>query len=92
MQRPKENILTPTDKLLSFKKKIQVWKKHLSSGNIEIFSFLLQIQDHLDYKKVIPSIISHLASEMYLSAKTDQFPCSQTEHFNHRIQSSFLLV
>jgi hypothetical protein len=43
MQGPKENILTFTDKLLAFKNKFQVWKKHLSSGNIEMFPLLLQV-------------------------------------------------
>jgi hypothetical protein len=32
---PKGNISTSTDKLLAFKNKFQVRKKHLSSGNIE---------------------------------------------------------
>jgi hypothetical protein len=32
MQGPKENILTSTGKLLAFRNKIPVWKKHLSSG------------------------------------------------------------
>jgi hypothetical protein len=59
MQGPKENILTSVDKLLAFKNKIQIWKKHLSSGNIEMFPLLLQIQDQSDYKEVIPLIISH---------------------------------
>jgi hypothetical protein len=45
MQGQKENILTSTDKLLVFKSKSQMWKKHLSSGNIEMFPLLLQIQD-----------------------------------------------
>jgi hypothetical protein len=43
MQGPKENILTSTDKILAFKNKIQVWKKHLSSGNTEMFPLLLQV-------------------------------------------------
>jgi hypothetical protein len=45
MQGPKENILTYIDKLPAFNNKIQVWKKHLSSGNIEIFPLLPQIHD-----------------------------------------------
>jgi hypothetical protein len=61
-QGPKENILTSTDEILIFKNKIQAWKKHRSSGNIEMFPLILQIQDQLDNKKVIPLIISHLES------------------------------
>jgi hypothetical protein len=32
---PKGNILTSTDRLLAFKNKIRVWRKHLPSGNID---------------------------------------------------------
>jgi hypothetical protein len=46
MQGPKENILTSTDKLLAFMNKLRVWKKHLSSGNIEMFLIPLQVQSH----------------------------------------------
>jgi hypothetical protein len=70
MQDPKETILTSTDKLLSFKNKIHVQKKHLSSGNTEIFLLLLQIQYQSDYKEVIPLIISHLPS---LTDNPDQY-------------------
>jgi hypothetical protein len=48
MQVPKENILTSTEKLLAFKNKLQVWKKHLSSGNTEMFPLLLQVQSQTD--------------------------------------------
>jgi hypothetical protein len=63
---PKKNILTSTDKLLAFKNKIQVWKKHLSSGNIEMFPLLLQIQDQSEYKEIIPLIVKyHTKSKFY---------------------------
>jgi hypothetical protein len=62
MQGRKENILTSTDKLLPFKNKFQVWKKHISSGNFKMFPLLLQVQSQTDYKEVIPLIISHLES------------------------------
>jgi hypothetical protein len=45
MQGPKGSILISTDKLLAFRNKIQKWKKHLSSGNIEMCLLLPQIQD-----------------------------------------------
>jgi hypothetical protein len=54
IQGPTDNILTSTDKLLAFKNKLQVWKKHLSSGNIEMFPLLLQVQSQTYYKEVIP--------------------------------------
>ncbi len=40
MQGTKENIPTSTDKLLAFKNKLAVWKKHLSRGNVEMFPLL----------------------------------------------------
>jgi hypothetical protein len=39
---PKENILTSTEKLLTFKNKFQVRRIYLSSGNIETFPLILQ--------------------------------------------------
>jgi hypothetical protein len=70
MQDTKENILTSADKFLALKNKIQVWKEHLSSGNIEMFPFLLQIQDQSDCKKVIQLTISHFES---LTDSLDQY-------------------
>ncbi len=62
MQGAKENILTSTDKLLAFKNKLSVWKKHLSGGNVEMFSLLLQVQAQTKYENVIPLITSNLES------------------------------
>jgi hypothetical protein len=73
----KENILTSTDKLLAFKNKIQVWKKHISSGNIEMFPLLLQIQNQSDYKGVTPLVISHL--ETLTDSLEQYFPFLSSE-------------
>ncbi len=62
-------ILTSTDKLLAFKNKLAVWKKHHSRGNVKMFPLLLQNQT--EYENVIPLIASHLGS---LSEKLDYFP------------------
>ena len=62
MQGAKDNILTSTDKLLAFKNKLSVWKKHLSRGNVEMFPLLLQVQTQTKYEYVIPLITSHLGS------------------------------
>jgi hypothetical protein len=80
MQGPKENILTSTDKHLTFKNKLQVCKKHLSSGNIEMFPLLLQVQSQKDYKEVIPLIIRHLES---LTENLEQyFPSLSSEMYD----------
>jgi hypothetical protein len=60
MQGPRENILTSTDKLFTFKNKMKVWKKNTSQmKNTEMFLLLLQIQSQTD-KETISLIISHL--------------------------------
>jgi hypothetical protein len=56
---PKGKYLTSTDKLFAFRNKIQVWKKHLSGGNFEMFPLILQIPAQSDYKEVIPLIPFH---------------------------------
>jgi F0F1-type ATP synthase delta subunit len=48
MRGLKENILTSTDKILVFKNKIQICKKHLRSGNTEMFPLLHKIRDQSD--------------------------------------------
>ncbi len=68
MQDTKENILTSTDKLLAFKNKLAVRKKHLSKGNVEMFPLLLQTQTECE--NVIPLIASHLG---LLSEKLDKY-------------------
>ncbi len=70
MQGAKENILTSTDKLLAFKNKLPVWKKHLPRGNVEMFPLLFQVQTQTKYEKVIPLITSHLGS---LSVKLPKY-------------------
>lgn len=62
MQGPKENILTSTDKLLAFKNKLNVWEKHISKGNMEMFPRLHQIQTDVDYEELLVLISSHLKS------------------------------
>jgi hypothetical protein len=87
MQGPGENILPSSDKLLAFKNKIQVWKKHISSGNIEMFPLLLQIQDQSYYKGVIPLIISHLES---LTDGIDQYLRSLSSEICDWVRKSFV--
>jgi len=37
MQGREENILTSSDKLVAFKKKVEIWKNRAKDGNFEIF-------------------------------------------------------
>lgn len=87
MQGPKENILTSTDKLLAFKNKLTVWKKHLSRGNVEMFPLLLQVQTQTDYQKVIPLITSHLRS---LAEKLDKYFPSLSSDMYDWVRNPFI--
>jgi hypothetical protein len=87
MQGPKENILTSTHKLLAFKNKLQVWKKHLSIRNIEMFPLLLQVQSDRYYKEVIPLIISHLES---LTENLDQYFHSLSSEMYDWVRNPFV--
>ncbi len=70
MQGTKGNILTSTDKLLAYKNKLAISKKHLLRGNVEMFLLLFQTQT--EYENDMSLITSHLTS---LSEKHDKhFP------------------
>ena len=40
MQGRNENILTATDKLVAFKKKVAIWKKRMREDNLDTFSLV----------------------------------------------------
>ena len=86
MQGAKDNILTSTDKLLAFKNKLSVWKKHLSRGNVEMFPLLLQVQTQTKYEYVIPLITSHLGS---LSEKLHKYFPSLSSDMYDWVRNSF---
>jgi hypothetical protein len=41
LQDPRENFLTSSDKILGFKRKLDLWKNHVVKGNLEMFPQLL---------------------------------------------------
>jgi hypothetical protein len=62
-------------------------KKHLSSGNIEMFPLLLQVQSQKDYKEFIPLILSHLES---LTEKLGQYFPSLSSEMQEWVRNPFV--
>ena len=56
MQGRNENILSSTDKIIAFQKKLTIWKKHIAAGNLEMFSSTLKS----NCSKIASLILNHL--------------------------------
>ncbi|XP_072909831.1 zinc finger BED domain-containing protein 5-like isoform X6 [Hemitrygon akajei] len=63
LQGPGENVLTSSDKILGFKKKLNLWKNHVAKGNLEMFPLLLGLESVEGYQKV-SSLIEHHLEEL----------------------------
>lgn len=79
MQGKEENILTSTDKMKAFQKKLQIWKRKATEGNLEMFP--LVSKTCIDKKsKTLPLIVEHLTTlEEKLSS---YFPSLNTEQYD----------
>jgi hypothetical protein len=53
LQGPGENVLISSDKILGFKRKLNVWKNHVMNGNLEMFPLLLGLQREEGYQQVL---------------------------------------
>jgi len=75
MQGREENILTSSDKLVAFKKKVAIWKNRAKDGNFEMFSLVRESC----IKKMSPILFQHLTTleeKFYFyfpSLKTDEY-------------------
>ena len=75
MQGREENILTSSDKLLAFKKKVAIWKNRAKDGNFEMFPLVRESC----IKKMSPIVFQHLTTleeqfNFYFpSLKTDEY-------------------
>ena len=58
MQDREENILTSSDKLIAFKKKVTIWKNRAKDGNLELFPLVRQSC----IKKISPIVFQHLTT------------------------------
>ena len=56
MQGRNENILSSTDKIIAFQKKLAIWKKRIAAGNLEMFPSTLKSK----CPKIAPLILNHL--------------------------------
>ena len=55
MQGSKENILTSTDKMKAFQKKLLIWKRKASEGDLEMFTLVSKASAN----DTLPMIIEH---------------------------------
>ena len=56
MQGRNENILSSTDKINAFQKKVTIWKKRITAGNLEMFPSTLKS----NCPEIAPLILNHL--------------------------------
>ena len=76
MQNGNEDILSSTDKIKAFKKKLGIWKRKARSGCLEMFPLVRE--DHSD--DLIPLIVDHLAT---LEGNLDHyFPSINIEQYD----------
>jgi hypothetical protein len=59
LQGPRENVLTLSEKILEFKKKLNLWKNHVVKGNLEMFPLLLGVESEEGYQQVFSLIGNH---------------------------------
>jgi hypothetical protein len=60
LQGPRENVLTSSDKILGFKRKMNLWKNHDVTGNLEMLPLLLGLESEGGYRQVSTLIENHL--------------------------------
>ena len=73
------NILTSTDKIVAFQKSIEVWKKHIIKGSLEMFPLLAGLCKEKDKKHISKIILSHLET---LLDKINQDRRKNVLHYN----------
>jgi hypothetical protein len=59
LQGPGENVLTSSDKILRFKRKLNLWKNHVVKGNLEMLPMLLGLEGEEGYQQVLSCIENH---------------------------------
>jgi hypothetical protein len=59
-QGPGENVLTSSDKIIGFRRKVHLWENHVLKGNVEMFPPLLGLESEEGYQKVSHLIGNHL--------------------------------
>ena len=80
LQGPRENILTSSDKILAFKKRLDLWKSHVAQGNFDMFPRFLKSKSGDGCKKTSCLIESHL-EELYIRIE-NYFPSLSTQAYD----------
>jgi hypothetical protein len=62
--------LTSSDKILGFKRQLNLWKNHVVKGNLEKFPLLLGFESEEGYRQVLSLIENHLEE---LQNKTEHY-------------------
>ena len=60
LQGHRENVLTSSDKILAFRRKLNLWKNHVAKGNLEMFQLLVGLQTEEGYEQISSLIETHL--------------------------------
>jgi hypothetical protein len=59
LQGARENVLISSEKMLGFKRKLNLWKNHIAKGNIKMFPLLLGLESEEGYQQVSSYIENH---------------------------------
>ncbi|XP_051778559.1 zinc finger BED domain-containing protein 5-like [Erpetoichthys calabaricus] len=76
MQGRNENILTSTDKISAFRKKLTIWKKRASPGNVEMFPSVVD----RNCQDILPLILNHL--DTLLAGLSKYFPSISMDQYD----------
>lgn len=80
LQGSGENILTSSDKILGFKRKLQLWKDHVAKKNLGMFELLSGLKSKDGYQQISRVILPHL--EKLLIKMDHYFPSLSIELYD----------
>ena len=60
LQGTRENVLTSSDNILAFRRKLNLWKDHVAKANLEIFQQLVGLKSEEGYQQIPILIETHL--------------------------------
>ncbi|XP_068115889.1 zinc finger BED domain-containing protein 5-like [Hyperolius riggenbachi] len=80
LQGPRENILTSSDKILGFQRKLSLWKNHVANGNLKMFPLLSGLESEEGYHQVSNLIEKHL--EDLQNKMEHYFPSLSTQQYD----------
>ncbi|XP_021941809.1 zinc finger BED domain-containing protein 5-like isoform X2 [Zootermopsis nevadensis] len=80
LQGPGENMLTSSDKILGFKRRLNLWKNHVAKGNLEMFQSLVGLKSKEGYQQISSLIETHL--EELLIKIENYFPSLSTQVYD----------